>query len=402
VLVNAGPWLAVPPGGYGGIENVVATLVSELRAAGHRVVLATVGESTIEVDRKVGAFEEGQFARLAAPYGEVVGITHAHMAAVLGALRDEPAIDIVHDHIEVVGASMLAALGPACPPTLQTLHWDLRKHARFYDTFDGAGRVFFAAVSESQRARAPRNLARQTVGVVPLSATAPGPPEPAAGHLLCLGRLTPLKGFDVAARACQRLRHPLVIAGPVGGQPDRVALDAALADPDSPARTYADVRYFLDQVDPLVDGEVVRWVGSVAGPDKDRLLRTARAVVFPLQWEEPGGTAIVEALLSGVPVVGFRRGCLPSLVEHGVTGFVVDTEDELDEHLRRVDELDRDAIAARVGDRFSPARMAAEYVSLYRQVIARAGVSAGAAVGTAGRPLARSDRLGVSPAARRS
>jgi len=400
VLVNAGPWLAVPPGGYGGIENVVATLVSELRAAGHRVVLATVGESTIEVDRKVAAFDDGQFARLAGPYGAVVGITHAHMAAVLGALRDEPAIDIVHDHLEVVGPSMLAALGPACPPTLQTLHWDLRKHGRFYDTFDGAGRVFFAAVSESQRAQAPRNLARQTVGVVPLSATPPGPPEPAAGHLLCLGRLTPLKGFEVAARACHRLRRPLVIAGPVGGQHDRVALEAALSDPDSPVRTYADVRYFLDEVDPLVDGKLVRWVGSVAGPDKDTLLRTARAVVFPLQWEEPGGTAIVEALLAGVPVVGFRRGCLPSLVEHGVTGFVVDTEDELVEHLRRVDELDRCAIAERVGERFSPARMAADYVALYRQVIARAGASAAAPAGLGGGALAPADPLGVSPARR--
>jgi len=128
-----------------------------------------------------------------------------------------------------------------------------------------------------------------------------------------------------------------------------------------------------------VDGGQVRWVGAVGGPEKDDLLRRARALVCPLQWEEPGGTAMVEALLAGVPVVGFRRGVLPSLVTNGVTGFVVDTEDELADCLRRVDGLDRRAIAATARDQFSPARMAASYVRLYEEVIARSQ-AAGATV----------------------
>jgi glycosyltransferase involved in cell wall biosynthesis len=392
VLVNAGPWIAVPPPDYGGIENVVATLVTSLREAGHRVVLATVGESTLEADRRVEAFPDAQFPRLAGPYGDVVGIAHAHMEAVLHELRTGPPVDVVHDHVEVVGASMLAALGEACPPTLQTLHWDLTKHPAFYETFDGRGRVWFAAVSESQLARAPQNLRRQTVGVVPLAAPVDDrPPDPPADHLLGLGRLTHLKGFHIAARAARRADQRLVLAGPVAGLPDQAAVEATLAAPDAADRPVpADLRYYLDEVAPLVDGSQVRWVGAVGGPDKDHLLRTARAVVFPLQWDEPGGTAMVEALLAGVPVVGFRRGVLPSLVEDGVNGFVCDDEDELVEALRRVDGLDRAAIAAGARDQLSPARMAADYVRLYEDVMLRAATDAQAR--TTGRATTAADR----------
>jgi glycosyltransferase involved in cell wall biosynthesis len=372
VLVNAGPWVAVPPADYGGIENVVATLVAELRRAGHRVVLATVGESTAEVDDRVCAFEEGQLPRLAAPYGEVVGIAHAHMQAVVDRLRDDPSIDLVHDHLEVIGPATLAPLGPAAPPVLQTLHWDLTKHPRFYERFDGRGRVAFAAVSRSQLAAAPENLRRQTLGIVPLAAPLdPRPPEPAGDHLLTLGRLTALKGYDVAARVCARRRRPLVMAGPLGGLADRAALDRALAEPGGRVADYPDVRHFFADIEPHVDGELVRWVGAVGGPVKDRLLRTARAVLFPLQWNEPGGTAVVEALLAGVPVVGFRRGVLPSLVDHGVTGFVVDTEDELADALDRVHELDRETIWQLASARFSPAGMAAGYLRLYEELLRR-------------------------------
>ena len=372
MLVNAGPWVAVPPADYGGIENVVATLVVELRRAGHRVVLATVGESGAEVDDRVCAFDEGQLPRLAAPYGEVVGIAHAHMQAVVDRVWDDPSIDLVHDHLEVIGPASLAPLGPAAPPVLQTLHWDLAKHPTFYERFDGRGRVAFAAVSRSQLAAAPENLRRQTLGVVPLAAPLdPRPPEPAGDHLLTLGRLTALKGYDVAARLCARQRRPLVMAGPLGGLADRAALDLALAEPGGRVAAYPDVRHFFADIEPHVDGELVRWVGAVGGPVKDHLLRTARAVLFPLRWNEPGGTAIVEALLAGVPVVGFRRGVLPSLVEHGATGFVVDTEAELAAALDRVHELDRLTIWQQASLRFSPAGMAAAYVRLYEELLRR-------------------------------
>ena len=371
VLVNAGPWIAVPPSDYGGIENVVATLVEELRRADHRVILASVGSSRIAVDELVSVFDDAQLPRLAGPYGDVVGIAHAHMQAVVDRVLSDPTIDVVHDHVEVVGAATLACLPASAPPVLQTLHWDLAKHPAFYSSFDGRGRVAFAAVSDSQLADAPPNLQRQTVGVVPLAAPVDQrPPEPPGDHLLTLGRLTERKGYDIAARLCRRDGHHLVMAGPLGGFPDRESVDRAIAD-SAGVSDYPDVRYFLSELEPLVDGDLVRWIGAVGGATKDRLLRTARAVIFPLRWNEPGGTAIVESLLAGVPVVGLRRGVLPSLVDHGVTGFVADTEDELADYLRRVDELDRHRIWEQASARFSPAGMAAAYGRLYECLIAR-------------------------------
>ena len=377
VLINAGPWLPVPPGGYGGIENVVATLVPELRARGHRVVLASVGDSSLPVDGLVAAFETGQFRLLAAPYNASCGIAPAHLQAVVHAVREAEDLgrpfDLIHDHMEVVGAAMLGTVDG--PPVLQTLHWDLHKHPDFYGRFDGRGRVFFAGVSQSQIDRAPANLAGQTIGYVPLAAAQtdqrPARPAEREDHLLVLGRITPLKGCEVAIRLSRERGHRLVLAGPVGGLPDVAALGAALADPDSPVRDYPDVRYFLDEIAPHLDGDQIRWIGSVSGLAKDDLIRRSRAVLFPLQWEEPGGTAMVEALSLGTPVVGLARGVFPSLVEHGVTGWIAESEAELAGFLERLDELDPVACQRIARQRFSPGVMAVAYEALYLEVLAR-------------------------------
>jgi glycosyltransferase involved in cell wall biosynthesis len=236
VLMNAGPWLPVPPPDYGGIENVLATLIPELRRRGVEVVLCTVGDSTVEVDERRCAFPEGQFGRLAGPYAQVMGVTHAHMAIVLEALRERPDIDLVHDHLEVVGPSVLGALDGDAPPVLQTLHWDLRKHPEFYGSFDGNGRVFFNGVSEAQLRTAPENLQAQSLGVVHLGVdlAAHRLRQRKGEDFLVLGRCTPFKGQDVAARICKELGVPLILAGPVAGVGSPGELFAALQDPASP------------------------------------------------------------------------------------------------------------------------------------------------------------------------
>jgi glycosyltransferase involved in cell wall biosynthesis len=379
ILMDAGPWLEVPPAGYGGLENVVATLTTELRRRGHRVVLATVGNSEQEADGHVRAFPVGQFARLASPYPEVVGAAHTHEQAVVREIRRHAAagepFDLVHTHLEVVGPAVLGALGDAVPPVLHTLHWDLRRNADFYASFDGRGRVFFAGVSDSQVVRAPAGLQRQTLGSVPLAVPIPGtrPAAPAErmDSVLVLSRLCEAKGIDIALRACRAAGVPLVLAGPVGGQPDRAALDAALADPGSPVRSYPDVRWFLEHVAPELDGHRARWIGSVSGAEKADLLRRSRAVLFPIRWEEPGGTAVCEALAAGTPVVAMARGCLPSLVEPKVTGYLPEDEADFTEALGRLAELDPQACAAAARSRFSPEVMADAYERLYAELLDR-------------------------------
>ncbi|WP_324273211.1 glycosyltransferase [Blastococcus brunescens] len=249
----------------------------------------------------------------------MVGTAHAHAQVVVEEIGRHAAtgrpFDVVHTHLEVVGPAVLGALGDAAPPVLHTLHWDLRRNADFYESFDGRGRVFFAGVSDSQIERGPATLRRQALGSVPLSVpipdSRPAAPEERTDSVLVLARLCEAKGIDIALRACRAAGVRLVLAGPVGGQPDRAALEAALADPTSPVRGYPDVRWFLEHVAPHLDGDRARWIGSVAGNEKADLLRRSRAVLFPIRWEEPGGTAVCEALAAGTPVVAMARGCLP-------------------------------------------------------------------------------------------
>jgi glycosyltransferase involved in cell wall biosynthesis len=370
--MNPGPWLPVPPHGYGGIENVVAALVPELRRMGFRVLLATVSASTLAADERLASFADGRFEVLQRPYNQVSGVAHAHLHQVVRWLRDRDDIDIVHDHVEVVGLAVLSALAlaPTAPPVLHTLHWDLRKHADFYSALDAGPRVRVNGVSAAQLGQAPESLRRHAIGHVhlatPLAVDADRRPAVAKGrHAVVVGRITPGKGQHLAARLARECGFDLILAGPVGPyrQPAELAAagHAAAANPD--------VRYWQDQVRPLVDGDRVRWIGTVAGPELNTLVASARAALFPLLWEEPGGTAVVEALALGTPVVGLARGCLPELVEHGRTGWLAGAPDDLPALLQAAGRIDGRECREQAARRFTPAVMAARYADLYERVI---------------------------------
>ena len=368
VLLNAGPWLPVPPAGYGGIENVVATLVPELRALGVRVVLGTVGSSTLAADDRVVLYPDGRFADIQRPYNAVSGVALAHQQAMVQALARRDDIDLVHDHVEAVGLAVLGAMAPSAVPVLHTLHWDLTKHPELYGTFAGGHRVRVNGVSASQIARAPAALRRHSVGHVHLATPlAVRPPvHEKASHTVVVGRISPLKGQHVAARLAHEHGFPLVLAGPVG--PYRSPADLAAAG--SAALANPDAQYWASQVAPHVDGTLVRWVGTLYGAELERLVGSARAQLFPLQWEEPGGTAMVESLALGTPPVGLARGCLPELVTHGRTGFLTTDEGELPALLAAVGSIDPRECREEAARRFTPAVMAAAYVALYERVLA--------------------------------
>jgi glycosyltransferase involved in cell wall biosynthesis len=370
VLINAGPWLTVPPAGYGGIENVIATLIPQLRRRGVRVVLATVARSTIDVDERIHVFDDPQFTHLAEPYNDVVGVAAAHLQRIVAELRSRSDIDLVHDHMEVLGPSVLAAMGADRPRVLHTLHWDLTKHRAFYGEFDTQERFYVNGVSASQLRYAPQALHRHSVGHVhlatPLAQDATRRAAPAKGnHLVLVARVNRRKGQHVAVRLAQRCGWELVLAGPIGPftGPQELA-----ADPN--ADRCADVRYWREEVAPYVDGDRVRWIGNVEGVERDHLVATARATLFPACWDEPGGTAVIESLALGTPVIGYRRGCLPELAEPG-TGFLAEYGDEatLAELVARVDELDPDLCRATAERRFTPDVMAAAYLALYERCI---------------------------------
>lgn len=369
VLMNAGPWLCVPPPGYGGIENVIATLVPELRRLGVRVVLASVGTSALPVDERFEIFPDGQFAALQRPYNQVCGIAQAHQHGVIRRLRERDDIDLVHDHVEAVGLATAAAMDQRSAPVLHTLHWDLGKHPALYGMLDGGDRVRVNGVSAAQLSRAPRALREHAVGHVhnatPLAVDADRRPAPVkGGYALILGRINPGKGQDLGARLAQQAGFPLVLAGPVG--PYQRPGDLAAAG--DAARQNPDVGFWYEQVAPHVDGVRVRWVGNVAGSARDELLAGARVLLCPLRWEEPGGLVAVEALALGTPVVALNRGCLPELIEHGRTGLLTDAEEELADLVAGAARLEVRECQREAARRFTPAVMAHRYLQLYEQV----------------------------------
>ncbi|WP_447007461.1 glycosyltransferase [Saccharothrix isguenensis] len=150
---------------------------------------------------------------------------------------------------------------------------------------------------------------------------------PLHDHVVVLERVTRCKGQHIAVRVARELGWPLVLAGPVGRFHARDDLERALAT-DPAVRANLDVRYWCDEVEPHVDGRRVSWVGTVRGRERDRLLAITTAALFPITWSEPGGTAVVEALALGCPVVGFRRGWLPELLDHGRTGLLAEPAEE--------------------------------------------------------------------------
>jgi glycosyltransferase involved in cell wall biosynthesis len=292
---------------------------------------------------------------------------------MLAELRRRTDIDIVHDHLEVVGPSTLAAAGV---PTLHTLHWDLGRHAPFYATLDCRDTVWVNGVSADQLGKAPDALRPRVLGHVhlatPLADDAEHRPLPAkADHVVVLGRITHAKGQHIAVRVARELGWPLVLAGPVGPFRDPDELRTGLAERPELRSTNPDVRYFCEQIADHVDGTRVRWAGTLHGAELARVMATARATLTPITWDEPGGTAVVESLALGTPVIGFRRGCLPELVNHGRTGLLATPDDEADlaEQLLKSPYLDPAACVQEAVERFRPAVMAENYLRLYRKVL---------------------------------
>lgn len=342
VALVAPPWLPVPPGGYGGIEQVVYLLARELRARGHEVTIFARQGSSAELD-VVALAPESWKEHLGSRDEAARECLHVYRAYEVVRRR---AFDVVHDHTGFVGMTLGAALRLAAP-VVATLHGDLTEaDGELLGALEQ--RVALVAITSSQR--------NQVAGVGwsgvvhnAVDADQFHVSREKDDYLLQLARITADKGQHVAIEAARRLGRPLVLAGKV--------------DPDGES-------YFRERIEPHL-GEDVRWIEDAQGEDKARLLARAAAMLFPIQWEEPFGLAMVEAMASGTPVVATRNGAAPELIEEGVTGFLADDVEGLVEGVRRCGEIDSGRCAERARERFSPARMAEGYEDVYRRAMER-------------------------------
>jgi glycosyltransferase involved in cell wall biosynthesis len=341
VAMVAPPWYPVPPEGYGGIELVVQLLAAELATRGHDVTLfgqdgsdgpyRVVGLAPADWRDDLGG--RTQQAR------ESLYLLRAYEAVRAGSF------DVVHDHVGF-GGLLLGALLDLDAPLVSTMHGDLMPaDAEFLAAVDR--RACLVAISAAQRATAP---GVRWAGVVH-NAVDTSELEPSSGkddYLVELARICEDKGQHLAIEVAREAGRPLVLAGKI--------------EPGSEG-------FFQERIEPHL-GRGVRWIEDVTGREKSELLARARAFLFPLQWPEPFGLAMVEAMACGTPVVAMPRGAAEEVVEPGVTGFLAEGVDELVDAVRRADEIDPAACAARARERFSAARMADGYEGVYRAAMA--------------------------------
>jgi glycosyltransferase involved in cell wall biosynthesis len=326
---------SVPPRLYGGTERVVSYLTEELVRQGHQVTLFASGDSMTSAELVPCT------PRALRLDPDVRDPIPPHMLMLDKVQERAAEFDILHFHVDYLHFPLFRSENGR---TVTTLHGrqDLADHMPFYRWFSD-----MPLISISNAQRAPLQSAN-FVGTVyhglPLDLHRPRVTTEAGGYLAFLGRISPEKRPDRAIAIARAAGLPLKIAAKV----DKV-----------------DAAYFQEVIAPLLDGTDVEFVGEINESDKTEFLGQAAGLLFPIDWPEPFGLVMIEAMACGTPVLAFRCGSVSEIVEDRLTGRIVSSVDEAVQALPELLALDRNAIRARFEERFSSRRMASDYVKIY-------------------------------------
>jgi glycosyltransferase involved in cell wall biosynthesis len=328
---------AVPPKLYGGTERVVSYLTEELVALGHDVTLFASGDSITSA--RLAPMSK-QALRLDPGVRDTLA-PHLRMLELI--LRRADDFDVMHLHVDYLPFS---AFVRQPTPFLTTLHGrlDLQEYVEIFNVFP---RVPVVSISDSQRLPVPNlNWLGTVQHGLPRDLLTPQPVKP--DYLAFLGRISPEKGVDKAIRIAGRAGMKLKIAAKV----DRLDAD-----------------YFDEQIKPLLAAPHVEYIGEINEDQKPAFLSGAAALMFPIDWPEPFGLVMIEAMACGTPVIAYNRGSVPEVLEDGLTGAIVESEAEALQALKRLPRFDRAAIRRRFEKRFTARRMAEEYLDLYESLL---------------------------------
>lgn len=329
---------AVPPKLYGGTERVVAHLANALVDLGHDVTLFASADSATRA--KLVPMRD-QALRLDCDRGSSEPAAHLTMLHEVRRRVDD--YDVLHFHVE---PHHLPLFEHVAERTVTTMHGrlDLKDLPALYRCWPQYPLV---SISDSQRRPLPQaNWLSTVYHGFPLDLHQPS--YSPAGNLVFLGRISPEKRPDRAIEIAKRAGMRLKIAAKVDD---------------------ADRAYFHERIEPLLDHPLVEWVGEVDDTEKTQLLSDAAALLFPIDWPEPFGLVLIEAMACGTPVIAWPHGSVPEVVDDGVTGFVVDAIDAAVRALARVDGLDRRRIRAVFEQRFSSTVMAQNYMRAYWRLL---------------------------------
>jgi glycosyltransferase involved in cell wall biosynthesis len=331
---------SVPPRLYGGSERIVAYLTDELVRLGYDVTLFASGDSVSSanlVPCVPMALRLDANVRDPIPY-------YMLMLDRVREFADE--FDILHFHIDQFHFPLFR---PIANRTVTTLHGrqDLHDLKPLYVGFSDMPLVSIS--NDQRRPVANSNFVATVYHGIPANQHKPNY-APRGGYVAFLGRISPEKRPDRAIQIARELGIPLKIAAKV----DKV-----------------DEEYFREIIAPLLDGPGVEFIGEINEREKTEFLGQAQALLFPIDWPEPFGLSVIEAMACGTPVLAFRCGSVSEIIDPGVTGLMVETMEEAVRTLPRVLELDRRAVRRRFEERFSATRMAKDYVQVYRSLLKR-------------------------------
>jgi glycosyltransferase involved in cell wall biosynthesis len=343
--IVAPPWAPIPPVLYGGVEVIVDQLATGFQEHGHEVLLFTTGESTCAVPRR---------HHLDQAEGHRMGHSAPELRHVLAAYEvlEEWGADVIHDH--TLAGPVLAATRAQAPgdrpriPVVTTMHNPF--NTELSDLYRRvAASVPIIAISHAQRRPVPDIPIARVIhhGIRPADFPVG---DGQGGHLLFLGRMSPDKGPHRAMEAAYKAGVPLIMC-------------AKMRDP-------WEFDYFDEYVRPYLN-EDIQYLGEVPHARKVELLGSARALLFPIRWNEPFGMVMIEALACGTPVLAYPEGAVPEVIEDGKTGFLCRDVADLSESIGRVDQLDRADCRAAVEGYFSADRMVREHLELFATLVAQ-------------------------------
>lgn len=335
-------YLAVPPPSHGGTEGMVYHLVEGLQARGHAVELFASGDSNVSatlqaVVPRATLYDPDMTTYLDKEY---------ETRNAWNLYRQAARFDLIHGHWPTL-APYFATFTDR--PTVVTYHYiEPHLHAWYKSHVPNLRPV---CISHAQA----RMLGEPDLPVVYNGldvAAIPYVPVP-DDYFVAVGRMVPNKGIANAIRVARAAGVRLVVVGAV-----------------TPYLPWSRA-YFEDEVRPWIDGDRVRWIEHLTNAETLDLVSRARGFIFPLQWDEPFGLAVAEALAGGTPVLTYPRGAMAEIVEDGVSGFLVDGEDAMADAVRRLGAIDRAACRRRIAENFTLERMVASYEAVYRQILAR-------------------------------
>ena len=330
---------SVPPSHYGGTERVVSWLTDELVDLGDKVTLFASGGSKTKAELVAISPKP---LRLSRPPIDPISALAASLESVA---RRANEFDVIHCHLDWIHIPLLRRLGT---PFVTTLHGrlDLPHMHSFAASFGDAP---FVSISNSQRAPlAELNFVDTIYHGLPERLLRPNLQR--GRYLAFLGRFTAEKGPHIAIRLARQANLPLRIAAKIPRM---------------------ETHYFKERIEPLLDGNQVEFVGEVDERQKQDFLGNALAVLFPIDWPEPFGLVMIEAMACGTPVIAWRRGSVPEIIDHGVTGFIVDNEAEAIDAIKRIPTLDRARVRATFERRFTARRMAQAYRRCFKRLAQR-------------------------------